>query len=305
MHYRVKLAVLGRTPTLEISEAEFLALGQSRASLVEALAMEEKYAILLTNYLAIEREILTQAANGLVQSPAEYFDFFEVRHSLNVCLVNFLSSARMYVDQLPRHVRDCVGHETALSEVKAMLSEEYDLHREYRFMEALRNHAQHNATPLHMISNGSRWLGRTDDENEHLEYRMALVATRIRLSQDKKFSRRVLEECDDEVDVTIAMRRYVSCIGAVHERCRKYVKSRVDSSRSAVESVRTRYAALGENEWKSLAGLEAQKLMDDKIVEHFPLLLDWDDVRVKLEKRNRAHPNLHRAYISGKSSRSN
>jgi len=304
MNYRVKLAVLERTPTLEISEPEFMALGQSRASLVEALAMEEKYAILLTNYLAIEREILTQAANGLVRSSAEYFDFFEVRHSINVCVVNFLSSARMYVDQIPRHVRDCVGREAAVREVKAMLSEEYDSHREYRFMEALRNHAQHNATPIHKISSGSKWLGRPDDKNEHLEYRMALVASKLRLSQDKKFSKRVLAECDDEIDVTIATRRYVSCIGIVHELCRKYVKARVDSSRSAVEAVHARYAALNENEWRTLVGLEAQKVIDDKVVDRFPLLLDWDDVRVKLEKRNMAHPNLHRAYVSGKSSRS-
>lgn len=302
MNYRLTLAVLECTSDVEISEDRFLLLQQSRRVLTEALAMEEKYAIVLTNYLSLEREILNQSAADLVQSVTEYYDVYEVLHALNVRLVNLLTAARMYVDQLPRHVRACMPMNVdAFEHVKHLLSIEYDAHFEYRFMEALRNYAQHNGMPIHKFTSGGKWSGARREKDSYLVYGLALISLKQELARDGTFKKKVLDECNEEVDVLIAIRKYVSSISTVHVKCRDYVKKVVEDARSEFESAHTEFMKHAPNESKSSIGLEAQKFLGNSVESRIPLLLNWDDVRIKLQKKNRSPANLARSYVSGQS----
>ena len=48
---------------------------------------------------------------------------------------------------------------------------------------------------------------------------------------------------------------------------------------------------------KEIVGLHAICLDENKIVESVSLLLDWDDVRIKLSKRNSELANLRNRYV--------
>ena len=112
---------------------------------LKVFAVEEKYDVLISSYLDFEKQILNASASNMVRDYVGYYDFFEVRLGLNICMINLLTSVRMYVDQLGRHVSGCLpgGNDTE-SAVKALFSAEYDAHTEYRLMEALSNHVQHH-----------------------------------------------------------------------------------------------------------------------------------------------------------------
>ena len=205
VRYVLRKAVLGKVPEIEITEENFLALQGAREVLTNALAIEENYEILICNYLELEKQILNDTANYMVRDHVEYSDVFDVRLALNVRLVNFLTSARLYIDQLSRHVRGCLPELTD-EIVKAGFSKEYDENPEYRFMEALRNHVQHRGLPIHWISHGARWT--EIGENGLLEYSMELSSQRSFLEEDKKFNKTVLQELDDEIDLKMNARCY-------------------------------------------------------------------------------------------------
>lgn len=161
MKYQLTLAILDPHQELEIDKECFDSLKRARHTLIEALALEEKYEILISNYLELEQQIVRQAVVAQVRTQSDYSEFFEFRMIFNVALVNLLTAARLYVDQFPRHVRDCLADESQLALAKSWLNQAYDSAFEYRFMEALRNHVQHNGVPLHWWSVGSK---RTDED---------------------------------------------------------------------------------------------------------------------------------------------
>ncbi|MDN5941464.1 MAG: hypothetical protein L0H94_06250 [Nitrospira sp.] len=294
MRYVLRKAVLGKVPEIEITEENYLALQNAREVLTNALAIEEKYEILICNYLEFEKQILNDTAYYMVRSITGYSDFFDVRLALNVRLVNLLTSARLYIDQLKRHVSGCVP---VLKEeiIKALFSKEYDGNPEYRFMENLRNHVQHRGLPIHWVSQGGSWT--EAGENGFLEYSTEFASRRSFLEEDGGFKQSVLQESDDKIDLKKYTRCYIESIGNIHDSARKIIAEPVSTARELLQDAHSKYKAISN---ESLAGLSVYALSEAGTTGSFPILLDWDDIRIELQKRNRKAINLKKRYVTGK-----
>ncbi|MDO9230748.1 MAG: hypothetical protein Q7U03_14440 [Syntrophales bacterium] len=296
MKYVLRKPVLGEVPDIEISEEQYKIYKESRVILINCLDIEEKYEILVSNYLELEKNILCANATYMVRDHIGYSDFFDLRLALNICLVNLLTSARLYVDQLHHHVKECVPHlDGVIQLIKNLLAKEYDENPEFRFMEALRNYVQHRGIPVHWTSSGERWT--EIGEDGLLEYYLELAALKSVLEEDGEFKKQVLNECSDKVDLKSATRSYIESISKVHDAVRELVRKSVQDSRLNLEEAHTQYSKVYK---ESLVGLSACIINDCGIIETVPLLLDWDDVRVKLQKRNRKLINLKKRYVTSK-----
>jgi hypothetical protein len=292
MEYFLRKEVMGQPPQVAISEPDFAASKNARNVLVAGFAIEEKYEVLIASYVEFERKILDASVWSMVRNFVGYYDFFELRLAMNICLINLLTSARMYVDQLPRHVKECVPRRRA----KALFSTEHDAHPEYRLMEALRNHVQHHGLPVHSASLGSRWTGIKADE--FVEFSLEVAVLRSLLEENDKFNAKVLAEMPPNVDLKVATRRYLESLSNVHAGVRGLIEASIDNARRTLEDAHKRY---GESYDGSLVGLIACKFDGKKYIETVPLLLDWDDVRIKLQQKNSRLTNLAKRYVSGKS----
>ncbi|MDP1786147.1 hypothetical protein [Nitrosomonas sp.] len=296
MKYQLTLAILDPHQELEIDKERFDFLKRARHTLIEALALEEKYEILISNYLELEQQIVRQAVVAQVRTQSDYSEFFEFRMIFNVALVNLLTAARLYVDQFPRHVRDCLADESQLALAKSWLNQAYDSAFEYRFMEALRNHVQHNGVPLHWWSVGSK---RTDKGLR--EFSVSLCAEKKHLAEDTEFKKTVLAECDEKVDLLFAARVYMQSLSEVHSKARDAISNSVAIARLAVQEEQDRYQSSSSGTEDRLLGLEAQAVENDRIIERVPLLLQWDDVRKKLQMKNPLLRNISNSFASGRS----
>ena len=296
MKYIVRKAVLAPTPIIEIMAEEYSLLAKARTTLVSALAMEEKYEILIANYLALETSLLQIAASNTVRNTASYSALFEVRSALNVQLVNLLTAARLYLDQICQEVADCLrGDASAADSVKAECSRQYEKHFEYRFMEALRNHVQHRGIPIHYLGHLSQWT--SFDEDGRMEFAVDIAALRQYLEEDKKFKKSVLAEMSERVDLVAACRRYIESLSEIHEFSRNLVSAATSNARSRIEAVHRRYAEVWS---ESLVGLAASSIEDERETSSIPLLLDWDDVLLELLQRNTRLVNLRKRYVTGR-----
>jgi hypothetical protein len=217
LRYILRIYALGPYPELEISEGEYREYESAHEVLSSCLAMEEKYEILISNYLDLEKELLAATAEYMVRHEFGYTTLFDLRLRLNIRLVNVLTSAKLYIDQLGQHVRDCLPEcSDAVDAVKALFSSKYDAYKEYRFMEALRNYAQHRGIPVHSTSVGGRWTSL--EESGSLEYSLEFGSLSRLLKEDPRFKKTVLEELPEQVDLKAATRQYVEAIGDVHMR---------------------------------------------------------------------------------------
>jgi hypothetical protein len=296
VRYIVSIAVLAPVPDLEISEDEYLSLARARTILSGALAIEERYEILIANYLTFENALLTIAAANAVRDKRNYEEFFDARLSLNTCLVNILTAARLYIDQLPQNAAECLPDRIdVIDQVKAKCSEEYDSHFEFRFMEALRNHVQHRGIPIHFTRQGARWIG--DGEERMMEFTVDIFAQREVLERDDKFKKSVLSEIADDIDLKAASRSYLESLSTIHELARVAVADAVNQARATIKAVHERYRVIYSD---NLVGLTAFAMEDGEASSSIPLLLDWDDVRIQLQKRNPRLVKLARRYVSGR-----
>ena len=282
-------AYLSPPPPLEIEEGEYLLLQRSRPVLNAAFSFEENYDLLVGNYLELENASLTLTAESIVRWRQEYQDMFALRAQLNRRMVNFLSAARLFVDQLPQRIEQCGGNK---DEIKAKLSAEYDASFEYRFMEALRNHVQHSGSAVHSLSIGGKW--HPPKERTRNVFTVQAFTQKRFLILDKTFKKPTLKECPDKVEVLFATRRYLESLSAVHDFARQHIEKTVAEARKAFAEAIERYIDFSK---ESAIGLAAYPSGARDPSMNVAVFLDWDDVRIKLSKRNRNLTNLSKCVV--------
>ena len=255
-----------------------------------AFSFEENYDLLVGNYLEFENAALSISATSIARHKFEYSDMFELKADMNRRAVNFLSSARLFVDQILQRVGQCGGDK---GEVKRVLCKEYDDCFEYRFMEALRNHVQHSGSAVHSLTVGGTWIP-PGSRSRH-EFSLEVVTLRTHLVLDKSFKKMVLGECPERVDLLGATRRYLESLSAIHEFARKNMETSVVGARSSFDAAIKKYTEFSS---ASPTGLTAFASSDRDPSNAFAVFLDWDDVRIKLSGRNRNLRNLSKCVIS-------
>ena len=162
-------------------------------------------------------------------------------------------------------------------------------------MEALRNHVQHQGIPIHSVTYDSQWIGVGQDRM--MEFTVDIYAQRENLAANEKFKKSILAELSGDVDLKATCRQYVESISAINEIARDLARKSTTSARERVRAAHQRYAEIYQ---ESLIGLTAFALSGEETVSSIPLLLDWDDVRLKLQSRNAKLVNLAKRYVSGR-----
>jgi len=291
--YFLRIHALGRFPEIETDQERFEELKTSRPILTHALAIEEKYEIIISNFLELEREATNASVWEMVRNHIDYKDFFDVRLALNIRLVNLLTAVRLYTDQLSSHVCACIPSDRKLkADIKTLFSAEYDASFEYRFMEALRNHVQHSGIPVHRVSTGAVW---TDLEDGLLEYSLYFGAQKRELSQNNSFKKNILDEMPEEVNLRLASRKYIEAISRIHRQAREKIESIVESSRLSFDRAIKDYMVIYE---KEPTGLYAYAYRGEEVIDEVLILTKWDDVRRELVKRNSELVNMRKRYVT-------
>lgn len=298
MEYFLRIRALGKFPCVEISADEYDSAALSRKVLSAALAVEQEWDVLLKNYIELEQDLLSLAVSASVLNASEYRDFFVSTSLVNRRFVNLLTSAKMYVDQVPQSASGAItdlAKNEVVSKVKSMLAEQYDASFEYRFMEALRNFVQHRGAAVRSVSFGGAWT--PEFNRKWNESRISPYALRETFVSDKSFKRAVFEEMPEKVNLTSAVRHYLERLGLVHKNLRTMLASQVEPARSLINNLIQKYR--GVYSGKPI-GLAAHCFNNGNEVGHVALFLEWDDVRQHLTMENSTLINISKRTVTGR-----
>jgi len=245
--------------------------------------VEEKYDVLVDNYFELERELLDQALRSMI-----YSEFSDSRRLISRRLINLLSSARLYVETLPRHAGVIFGGDTASMQKDGRI---YDGNLGYRVMEALRNYAQHQNLPVH----GGETKYRLDHVTGHTLYSFNPSLDLSEVAMSPKFKKSVLGELADlpkerdgqSVALKPFIREYVEGLGKVQLVMRTESGGRVveaeNTIKGAIEIFKSRYPQ--ERHIALAAGAEASC---DKDSFEYIRAENLDDLRVLQKRRHRS-----------------
>lgn len=297
MKHFLHALVLDRNPRLSISEETYADIKAARGILTAAFSLEESYDLVLANYRELEISALRASVDEMTGWRSSYEDFFNTRSELNRRALNLLSATRLYLDQYRQRLSQVGVDAGALEERRKTIHSDFF---EYRFMEALRNHVQHAGLAVHGVEVNSSWKPKR--QWDRLEFRVTPYAMKASLELDPKFKKSVLAECPEKVPIIPAARKYVEGISVIHAEARKLVDPIANRARSKIE------AAIAQHEHEAkqrYVGLAAVAEEAGQVVEKVPVLLDWDDVRIKLNEQNRALTNLSQRHVSSQSQNEN
>lgn len=303
MRYFVRSCYLENTHEEAIAPEMFHLIKRCRHVLTSALEVEEIFDNLVSNYLEIENKCFALTARSLVRRMDGYREGNEALASINLVFVNYLSTARAYVDKIGSAAAKCL-QEPAAIEAKAsvgrLLAEQYDTEFGYRFMEALRNHVQHSGSALHTLNPGTHHTESEDQFRRSRELFLSPLCSKEHLIERGRFKAQVLNESPDTVNLLESARTHLRGLSRVQRSVRILIENEATEAAAQIKGAQ---AMLEGKVNGSLDATEAVAFSEnDDVQEKVPLLLHWNDVRIWLSQRNKGIGDGVQTFPSGRSS---
>ena len=304
VEHKITILALGFSDSVPISEAEFDAIRAAKQRLVFGVGIEEKIDLVLENYAELERSLLDMALEHSI-FPGNISALLDGgTHLVNRRIANFLTTARLYLDQLGHDLSKIYGKESdEYKNFKKSTNVEYDSVLGYRVMEALRNHVQHRSLPTHGIS-----FPMTRDkstEPNQVRFRVVPSVDVAALADDPDFKKPVLEELEECADkhgfcnLLPFVREYAESFGRIHEQVRDAVRVELTEADALLLEYREKAR---EKFGGSLAGLVAAACDQQGLHQDREHMSDRPvGRRHDLEKKNRHLDSLSRRYVSSAS----
>jgi len=284
--YRLRSAYIGPQTIVEISADRHNDLVRARQCLVDAGNFERRYALLVGNFLALEEFTAVTNLRNEVHWDIGYESGDAVLMEANRHVINFFTSAKSYVDQVNSDFK-IIGegswfHDQADRQLKAA----FDRSIHYRISDQLRSRGQHRAMPVDGY--GPRPDSKAEDG-------IWFYTTKEMLSKDKKFKKSTLAETPDRIYFRTTLRGYMHELSSVHISLRKLVKRDVDECRAMMEAAVEDYRAAQKDPGTTShtgIGIESAHYVGEVVVDSIPLLLNWDNNRLKLAEKHRSEVKL-------------
>jgi hypothetical protein len=147
-------------------------------------------------------------------------------------------------------------------------------------MEALRNHVQHFGLPIQSTAARSG-----DDNDSSWAETVGFYCYTKFLAENKKFKKGVLHGLDERIEMRLAVREYVPALSRVHCHLRREVDACVSAARQTFVDAIADFESI--NDGKAV-GLTATHVSEQGTLEQqVPVLLEWDNARQALARKNR------------------
>lgn len=285
---------------LQVDAADYEAIGKARLSTNQALAVEDKYSLILQNYFEFEQQLHRLALKNLLYRGSEWSDFVDDIRDVNRVIMNLLSAQRMYIDQVPQHLNRVFSPSDSQSkEFVAARMVEFNKSTGYRILYTLRNHAQHGEFPVQSLSLNSEWF--ENRQLKHCLHTATAFAHRGDLVRNKALNAKVREEISampEKIDLAPFVRENMSSFARLHRAARDEFRPRLEESDFSLRVAYDRFAAHAGR--KPVGLCIAQSGDDGTEVDSHSIFLEAIDRRVRLEQESETLTNMEQHYVSSR-----
>lgn len=273
----------------DITQQQFEELAKSKEILGEVFAKEKIYNIILMNYYEFEKELFEITLEDEIFN-SDYPNFSEYISKAEQRILNLLSSITLYLDSFKDDLKGTQKYSTYLKDefgdIVNYLNESRTDNKQVEIMRLLRNHIQHNGLLITNFSLGG--VNLSDELREQtLKFEIEKISIKARDFKAEKF-----EELDEKIDLKKVIRVYVDFIGQIHQKFRESTNEKTKNARNEFEKIFEKYL---EHKFLYVA-----QIVDDEIKVELPILLNWDNIRLEMIKKNRVPTYFKRHSINTK-----
>lgn len=290
--------ILGNWPYVDIPAQEFEDLKQAKRNIFVLLGIEEKFDMVVDNFLEYERDLLDLALVHMAGHDVTWSSGHDAIGLMNRRVANCLSAARLYIDQVKHDLSKVYGKDSHIStQMKETLSAQYDRLLGYRAMEAIRNFVQHRSLPVARVEYPSALENRPRGR-KLLHHRVNAVLDPEQLREDKEIKRAVVDELvhagQESLSITLLLREYIEGLSRAQEHLRSLVKDDIGPWKRSLLDIIDRYSdACGER----VNVVIAYELDDDKTLDEFQIFGDGIE-RLEALRAKRLPTNVSLWFVS-------
>jgi hypothetical protein len=293
--------VLGRTPNVRITKQIYDSVKPSKQGIHEIISIEEKFDLMMENYVELETTLLSLGMSHLAFTTFEYNEMLSSRNLISRRIVNLLSSVRLYRDALPQHVNNIFGaRHVVAKQLSSAMKDASSLPMPYRMMEAIRNYTQHQELPIEGISfNTHSERDEATRTMKRLAYRVIPKLNATEVSKRRGLSadvRIALAAAGPSIDPIQIIREAIEHIGTVHENFRKSIESQEKEWDNHLRNLLLKY--IKRDKEKRPYGVAVGFLRSNGTISNEEYIVqDVLDYRKFLRLKNNTSANLSKRYV--------
>lgn len=283
--------------SVDIDSQRFEAVESAKNTCLLALGLEEKFQLVVDNYIEWETELLKQAQIYMFRQPNK-FEAMQHRVLMARRLTNVLTGFRLYVDQTDHAISKVFGGASEeLKTIKKVKANLYDNHFGYRFLEALRNHVQHCDLPIETLTYNSKLVDR--EKAPQIQFSVIPNASLENLAEDEDFKKSILKELQagmDKIDLRLHVREYVSCLISLHKQLEKLFLQQFEKARNYYQEAIKEFSVLdGKSVQHPRFYFFDEDGLKEKTVELYAGFLEIYD---SLKKQNENTREISKFFVS-------
>lgn len=221
---------VGDIACVALSPDFYHTLFTAEVMLGDALAFEQRYDILIANHMEFELGLVRTSLmlqTGI--SLESYSPVSTMMLEINRQLLNLMSAAKAHLDHTVQDFRGIDVSPPFKDQFKMLTAAAYDAEFDYRFMEALRNHTQHKAMPVHLLFGGGSRI-----DSLHWAESLIPCTVKANLHAAGGFKPRILEEMQERVNLRATTRHYVQALSRLHMTLRSVVHPYMEECRRVI-----------------------------------------------------------------------
>ena len=227
MKYLLTQMILGNLTSIEITEQEYIKIETAKNNLLEILYIEEKFDMLIGNYLEVELDLLKYTAQYMIIANKTHTELRRGLNQISRRIINLLSTGRLYLDQSIHNLNNISSIRLKITEeIIKEQKKQYDQYLGYRVMEALRNYVQHRGYPIQGLIYNNKLVRK--NSNKRNLFSITPYIKIQELEKDNKFKKATLKEIKplgDKIDLKPILREYVEALWNIHAKVRELLKS--------------------------------------------------------------------------------
>ena len=291
--YKLTIPILGESPEIEISDELFSSISHAKIVLSSILAIEEKYDLVVGNYYELEKEIIEKSLNDTIYAKTGVMEIFDDSRDLNRKILNLLSTAKLFLDQLPRHVKEIDSAKIEIA--KTEISKKRKTEKCFRIMEALRNHIQH----YDLSTSSSSCIHIIDGKTKRIPIFYTILRLNIKeffcdYKMKKEFENEFIGE--EYLELNQLVLRYFEGIFSILKSIRNILKSDFDVSKKIIDDCIFEYSKVYPKiaeQWQKILCI----IKDDEIGIKQEFSRNSIELIDRLQKRNTNQENISMRVI--------
>jgi hypothetical protein len=262
MYYLIYPAI-GSHPKIEISDNDVQNIIYAKNVLSNICSIEEKFDYVVGNYVKLQEEIINKSLLDSIYRNKGINPIFKDIRNINRVLINFLSTAKLYTDQLGTNIsRIDKGLKDIIdTEISNIRKTDYS----FQISETLRNYMQH----CDISTFGSS--GFTNKQNENHKEGLIFYYTDILLnitelkkdSKARKTNRRLCNE-ENNINILDHLKQYFQGLFKIQKKVREILQEERKKSQEIIDTNIEKYSEVYQclrTSWqKNLAVCEDNKI---------------------------------------------